>query len=76
MKTAKTLKEERGVLDSEILELRAKYEGTDMTKEDATAFDELVERMETLGNDIESAEKPSNLRHLERPHSVRVDRLF
>ena len=57
MKTVKTLKEERGVLDSEILELRAKYEGTDMTKEDAEAFDALVERMEALGTDIESAEK-------------------
>lgn len=57
MKTSKQLREERGLVDGEILTLRNKYEGTEMTQEDATKFDELVERMETLGSDIEKTEK-------------------
>lgn len=57
MKTSKQLREERGLVDGEILTLRNKYEGTEMTQEDATKFDELIERMEALGSEIESTEK-------------------
>jgi len=57
MKSSKQLREDRGLVDGEILTLRNKYEGTEMTQEDATKFDELIERMEALGNEIESTEK-------------------
>lgn len=57
MKTAKQLREERATVDSQITELRKKYEGSEMSAEDATNFDNLVERMETLSDDIEKAEK-------------------
>ena len=57
MKTAKQLREERATVDSQITELRKKYEGSEMSAEDATNFDNLVERMETLSDDIEKADK-------------------
>lgn len=57
MKTSKQLKEDRGLVDGEILELRNKYEGKEMQEADATKFGELIERMETLNTEIESAEK-------------------
>lgn len=57
MKTAKQLREERSTVDTQITELRKKYEGSEMTAEDADNFDTLVERMETLSDDIEKAEK-------------------
>lgn len=60
MKTSKQLREERGLVDGEILELRNKYEGTEMSEADAKLFDEKIERMEALGNEIEAAEKREN----------------
>jgi len=57
MKTAKQLREERSTVDTQITELRKKYEGSEMEAADATEFDNLVERMETLSDDIEKAEK-------------------
>ena len=57
MKNSKQLREERSTVDSQITELRKKYEGSEMTEADATEFDGLVERMETLSDDIEKAEK-------------------
>ena len=60
MKTSKQLREDRGLVDGEILTLRNKYEGTEMTQEDATKFDVLIERMEALGTEIDSTEKREN----------------
>ena len=57
MKTTKQLREERSTVDTQITELRKKYEGVEMPEADATEFDTLVERMETLSDDIEKAEK-------------------
>lgn len=57
MKKSKQLREERSVIDGQITELRKKYEGSEMTAEDAAKFDDLVERMETISDEIETAEK-------------------
>ena len=57
MKTSKQLKEELGKVDGQILELRNKYEGTEMTKEDRDQFDALIERMESLSDEIVATEK-------------------
>lgn len=57
MKTSKQLKEELGKVDGQILELRNKYEGTEMTKEDRDEFDTLIERMESLSDEIVATEK-------------------
>ena len=57
MKTSKQLREERGLIDGEILTLRNKYEQSEMTEEDAKLFDEKIERMEALGTEIDLSEK-------------------
>lgn len=57
MKTSKQLREERGLVDGEILALRNKYEGTEMSAEDAAKYRDLLDKLEKFGEDIELAER-------------------